>query len=76
MGIYFKFKEEDRLLKKNFKSTQCEAGCDEAGRGCLAGPVVALEDHVVHVEYLAVYLVDAIVVLEARGAVRVFAGLP
>lgn len=24
-----------------FKENQIEAGCDEAGRGCLAGPVVA-----------------------------------
>lgn len=28
-------------LKKAFTSTKIEAGCDEAGRGCLAGPVVA-----------------------------------
>ena len=28
-------------LKKFFKKDQIEAGCDEAGRGCLAGPVVA-----------------------------------
>jgi ribonuclease HII len=29
------------LLKKYFHKTLIEAGCDEAGRGCLAGPVVA-----------------------------------
>jgi ribonuclease HII len=29
------------LLKKHYKEGQIEAGCDEAGRGCLAGPVVA-----------------------------------
>lgn len=28
-------------LKSYFKSGRIEAGCDEAGRGCLAGPVVA-----------------------------------
>ena len=29
------------LLKSYFKENTIEAGCDEAGRGCLAGPVVA-----------------------------------
>ncbi len=29
------------MLKPFYKKTQLEAGCDEAGRGCLAGPVVA-----------------------------------
>jgi ribonuclease HII len=29
------------LLKSHYKKNQVEAGCDEAGRGCLAGPVVA-----------------------------------
>lgn len=29
------------MLKKYFTSKGIEAGCDEAGRGCLAGPVVA-----------------------------------
>lgn len=28
-------------LKKTFTKGKIEAGCDEAGRGCLAGPVVA-----------------------------------
>lgn len=28
-------------LSLHFKAGQLEAGCDEAGRGCLAGPVVA-----------------------------------
>jgi len=28
-------------LQPTFQSTLLEAGCDEAGRGCLAGPVVA-----------------------------------
>lgn len=28
-------------LKGNYSSTDLECGCDEAGRGCLAGPVVA-----------------------------------
>jgi ribonuclease HII len=28
-------------LLSSFSSTHIEAGCDEAGRGCLAGPVVA-----------------------------------
>ena len=29
------------MLRPYFKKNQIEAGCDEAGRGCLAGPVVA-----------------------------------
>jgi ribonuclease HII len=29
------------VLKSHYKKTNTEAGCDEAGRGCLAGPVVA-----------------------------------
>ncbi|MBK9282779.1 MAG: ribonuclease HII [Sphingobacteriaceae bacterium] len=29
------------MLKKYFDKTKIEAGCDEAGRGCLAGPVYA-----------------------------------
>ncbi|NOT38843.1 MAG: ribonuclease HII, partial [Saprospiraceae bacterium] len=28
-------------LLSYYKNNICEAGCDEAGRGCLAGPVVA-----------------------------------
>ena len=28
-------------LKKNYQTNLLEAGCDEAGRGCLAGPVFA-----------------------------------
>ena len=29
------------MLKAYFDLLKIEAGCDEAGRGCLAGPVVA-----------------------------------
>lgn len=29
------------MLKSSFTKDRIEAGCDEAGRGCLAGPVVA-----------------------------------
>lgn len=29
------------MLKSFYRTKQVEAGCDEAGRGCLAGPVVA-----------------------------------
>ena len=29
------------MLKSNFQNKLIEAGCDEAGRGCLAGPVYA-----------------------------------
>lgn len=29
------------MLESNFTNNLLEAGCDEAGRGCLAGPVVA-----------------------------------
>ena len=28
-------------LKRHFEANRLEAGCDEAGRGCIAGPVVA-----------------------------------
>ncbi len=31
----------NNLLKSNFSGKEYEAGCDEAGRGCLAGPVFA-----------------------------------
>src|SRR4029079_14896402 len=30
-----------RIFKKYFDKEKVEAGCDEAGRGCLAGPVFA-----------------------------------
>jgi ribonuclease HII len=29
------------MLRSSFTKDLIEAGCDEAGRGCLAGPVVA-----------------------------------
>lgn len=29
------------MLQSHYQDTLTEAGCDEAGRGCLAGPVVA-----------------------------------
>ena len=29
------------MLKSSFSGDKIEAGCDEVGRGCLAGPVVA-----------------------------------
>ncbi|MEL7163746.1 MAG: ribonuclease HII, partial [Bacteroidota bacterium] len=29
------------MLKPYLKANRTEAGCDEAGRGCLAGPVFA-----------------------------------
>ena len=29
------------MLKRNYSKYKLEAGTDEAGRGCLAGPVVA-----------------------------------
>jgi len=35
------FAKNNRLLKRFFKKGLKEAGCDEAGRGCLAGPVFA-----------------------------------
>ena len=33
--------EQQGILKSFFIENQLEAGCDEAGRGCLVGPVVA-----------------------------------
>jgi ribonuclease HII len=35
------YPEENKKLKGNFSTFAHECGCDEAGRGCLAGPVVA-----------------------------------
>ncbi|MEI6753019.1 MAG: ribonuclease HII [Paludibacter sp.] len=35
------FAEQSTGLKSNFSKYDLECGCDEAGRGCLAGPVVA-----------------------------------
>lgn len=32
---------KNRMLRSSFSRNHIEAGCDEAGRGCLAGPVVA-----------------------------------
>src|SRR5215213_9749163 len=32
---------ESSMLRSSFTKDLLEAGCDEAGRGCLAGPVVA-----------------------------------
>ncbi|MFN7260282.1 MAG: ribonuclease HII, partial [Cyclobacteriaceae bacterium] len=29
------------MLKSSYTKDKIEAGCDEVGRGCLAGPVVA-----------------------------------
>lgn len=29
------------MLELKYNTSSIEAGCDEAGRGCLAGPVVA-----------------------------------
>ena len=29
------------MLKSNFQQNLIEAGCDEVGRGCIAGPVIA-----------------------------------
>src|SRR5690554_5551565 len=36
-----KKKKKDSILLPFFMEGQIEAGCDEAGRGCLAGPVFA-----------------------------------
>jgi ribonuclease HII len=38
---YFYTPTENDMLRSSFTKTLIEAGCDEAGRGCLAGPVVA-----------------------------------
>lgn len=39
--LYFCFPKQETVLKSFFQSGILEAGCDEAGRGCLAGPVYA-----------------------------------
>lgn len=42
LNCYFCFKKIVlKTLKANYQKNVLEAGCDEAGRGCLAGPVVA-----------------------------------
>lgn len=33
--------KDDIMLQLHYDKTKIEAGCDEAGRGCLSGPVVA-----------------------------------
>jgi ribonuclease HII len=38
---YFYGSQSQDVLKKRFQKELIEAGCDEAGRGCLAGPVFA-----------------------------------
>ena len=38
---YFALKSQKPVLKPYHKKRQTEAGCDEAGRGCFAGPVCA-----------------------------------
>lgn len=37
----FTFEKKIQLLRAAHQSVKIEAGCDEAGRGCLAGPVFA-----------------------------------
>ena len=39
--LFFKDKINCAMLKSSFSGSKIEAGCDEVGRGCLAGPVVA-----------------------------------
>lgn len=39
--MFFPIFEKNFLLKVNHQTKRTEAGCDEAGRGCLAGPVFA-----------------------------------
>ena len=34
-------RQGNSILKENYSGFKFEVGCDEAGRGCLAGPVVA-----------------------------------
>ena len=42
MGKQFKpIKQTEYQLIPNYSGCKLESGCDEAGRGCLAGPVVA-----------------------------------
>ena len=35
------YRNKTKMLKLQYDKTKIEAGCDEAGRGCLSGPVVA-----------------------------------
>ena len=39
--LRFARNDENKMLKPYFNKSFIEAGCDEAGRGCLAGPVYA-----------------------------------
>ena len=42
MGVHrYSNKTSAKMLKQFFQKNTIEAGCDEAGRGCLAGPVYA-----------------------------------
>ena len=46
------------MLLSSFTGTKIEAGCDEAGRGCLAGPVVAAAV-ILPLDYTNKYLNDS-----------------
>ncbi len=41
LKFQFKFETKNKVLKSYYQEYLLEAGCDEAGRGCLAGPVFA-----------------------------------
>lgn len=40
-NVCHKFSKFELMLEAYYNKEEIEAGCDEAGRGCLAGPVVA-----------------------------------
>ncbi len=60
------------MLQQSFGSGLLEAGCDEAGRGCLAGPVYAAAV-ILSVDFFHPLLNDSKQVTEAnRGELRIF----
>jgi len=60
------------LLKSTYQAVRIEAGCDEAGRGCLAGPVFAAAV-IVPPDFFHPLLNDSKqVVEETRNELRIF----
>ena len=58
------------MLKSSFSGEKIEAGCDEVGRGCLAGPVVAASV-ILPVDYKHKFLNDSKMLSKSkREAIR------
>ena len=59
------------MLKSTYQAVRIEAGCDEAGRGCLAGPVFAAAV-IVPPDFFHPLLNDSKQVVETRNELRIF----